>query len=296
MQKHPEQYVPDPTKSDAPGTSPSEISSAHRLNFKRFRPRSLFLAGLAALTVLIVALLYQAMGKDAAQALTQRDIDAAVARSLARATPQPSIASQAYEVIRPSVVRVSVTLPSSSREPDSGGIGAGVVIDSDGIVLTNLHVVQGATSIQLTYADGTQSRAAIIASDPGNDLAVLQAEIIPDDMVPATLTSSATLNVGDEVVAVGNPFGLPTSVTSGVVSGLGRVYTPPEGGDTLDNLIQFDAAVNPGNSGGPLVNRNGEVVGIVTGLVNPTSARVFVGLGFAVPIEAAAAAAGPPWY
>ncbi len=291
MQKHPEQYA-----SDVPQGVPlpaDKIPSSKRLQKIYSRFKGVFLVGFGILSAFAALLLYQTIAPNSSRSLTQRDLAAAIER-LASAPPEPSIAAQAYAVIRPSVVRVVVTLASSTREPD--GVGTGVIIDAEGIILTNLHVVRDATMIQITFADGTISRARIIASDPGNDLAVLQADILPENIVPATLTSSATLNVGDEVVAVGNPFGLPTSVTSGVVSGLGRAYTPPEGGDTLDNLIQFDAAVNPGNSGGPLVNRNGEVVGIVTGLVNPTSARVFVGLGFAVPIEAAAAAAGPPWY
>lgn len=293
MQKHPEQYAPDKTQN-AGVTQVPRATAFQRLRNGYVSFRGAFLVGLGILSTLAALLLYQTVSPDSPETLTQRDIDTAVKRSLAAAPPEPSIAAQAYAVIRPSVVRVAVTLPAPSRQTEDG-IGTGVVIDADGIILTNLHVVRDATSIRVTFADGSQSRATIVANDPANDLAVLQAEIVPDDIVPATLTSSATLNVGDEVVAVGNPFELPTSVTSGVVSGLGRVYTPPEGGETLDNLIQFDAAVNPGNSGGPLVNRNGEVVGIVTGLVNPTSARVFVGLGFAVPIEAAAAA-GPPWY
>ena len=293
MQKLPEQYTSDTIENaKQPKNRLPVLKKLHRL-YSRFT--SAFLIGLGILSAFITLFLYETIRPDSSRSVSERDINAAVERSLASIPPQPSMASQAYAIIRPSVVRIVVTLPASSREPE-GGIGTGVVIDADGIVLTNLHVVRDATSILLTFADGTESRARIVASDPGKDLAVLQAELVPDDLVPATLTSSATLNVGDEVVAVGNPFGLPSSVTAGVVSGLGRVYSPPSGGETLSNLIQFDAAVNPGNSGGPLVNRNGEVVGIVTGLVNPTSARVFVGVGFAVPIEAAAAAAGPPWY
>lgn len=123
---------------------------------------------------------------------------------------------------------------------------------------------------------------------------MLQPEVIPDDLVPATLASSAMLHVGDEVVAVGSPFGITDSLSSGVVSGLGRSFQSPDTGQELNNLIQFDAAVNPGNSGGPLVDRNGEVVGIVTALLNPTGENVFIGIGFAVTIETAAGAAGAP--
>ena len=110
------------------------------------------------------------------------------------------------------------------------------------------------------------------------------------------MAGSGSLHVGDEVFPVGNPFGVSNSLTAGVVSGLGRSYKSPETGETLSNLIQFDAAVNPGNSGGPLLNRDGEVVGIVTGLLNPTQDDFFIGIGFAVPIETAAGALGPPPY
>jgi S1-C subfamily serine protease len=123
---------------------------------------------------------------------------------------------------------------------------------------------------------------------------VLQAQTIPDDLFAATMRSTADLALGDQVVAVGFPFGIGPSVTAGVVSGLRREFRSPEGKRVLTNLIQFDAAVNPGNSGGPLVTLDGEVVGIVTGILNPTDQRFFVGIGFAVPIENAAAAAGIP--
>ena len=127
---------------------------------------------------------------------------------------------------------------------------------------------------------------------PEHDLAVLQAQTIPDDLVAATMRSTADLAPGDRVVAVGFPFGIGPSVSAGVVSGLRREYRSPEGKRVLTNLIQFDAAANPGNSGGALVTAEGEVVGIVTGLLNPTEQRVFIGIGFAVPIESAAGAVG----
>ncbi|HXR58420.1 MAG TPA: trypsin-like peptidase domain-containing protein, partial [Burkholderiales bacterium] len=129
---------------------------------------------------------------------------------------------------------------------------------------------------------------------PEDDLAVLQAHAVPDDLQAATIQSTSGLALGDHVTAVGFPFGIGPSVSSGVVSGLARDYRSPEGKRQLTNLIQFDAAVNPGNSGGALVNSTGEVVGIVTGLMNPTGQRVFIGLGFAVPIENAAMAVGLP--
>ena len=178
------------------------------------------------------------------------------------------------------------------RKRRSGGVGTGVVIVDKGIILTNLHVVAGAHKIMITFFDGFEAEAVIIGTRPEHDLAVLQAKAVPDDMVAATLRSTADLQIGDHVVAVGFPFGIGPSASAGVVSGLKREYQSPEGKRILTNLIQFDAAANPGNSGGPLVTADGEVVGIVTGILNPTSQRVFIGIGFAVPIENAAAAVG----
>jgi len=171
------------------------------------------------------------------------------------------------------------------------GIGTGVVIVSTGVILTNLHVIDGADAIEVTFADGTESPADVVSTQPENDLAVLKARTVPDDLPAATLRSTADLSVGDEVVAVGFPFGIGPSASSGIVSGLRREYRS-EGNRVLTNLIQFDAAANPGNSGGPLVTADGEVVGIVTGIFNPTDQRVFIGIGFAVPIENAASAVG----
>ncbi len=174
----------------------------------------------------------------------------------------------------------------------SSGVGTGVVIVDKGVILTNLHVVLGAEKVKVRFFDGMEAEAEVVGMRPEHDLAVLQAKAIPDDLQAAALRSTADLQVGDQVVAVGFPFGIGPSASAGVVSGLKREYTSPEGKRVLTNLIQFDAAANPGNSGGPLVTADGEVVGIVTGILNPTRQRVFIGIGFAVPIENAAAAAG----
>jgi S1-C subfamily serine protease len=132
----------------------------------------------------------------------------------------------------------------------------------------------------------------VLRRQPENDLAVIQALSIPDDLVPATLRSTQGLAVGDKVVAVGFPFNIGPSASSGIVSGLKRTYMSPRDNEILRNLIQFDAAANPGNSGGPLITMSGEVVGIVTAILSPHEQGSFVGIGFAVPIEIAAAAAG----
>jgi S1-C subfamily serine protease len=180
------------------------------------------------------------------------------------------------------------------EEPDERGVGSGVVIVDNGTILTNLHVVYGARRVKVTFADGLEADADIIGLQPEHDLAVLRARKIPDDLQAATMRSTGDLAPGDRVTAVGFPFGIGPSVSHGVVSGLKREFRSPEGKRILTNLIQFDAAANPGNSGGPLVTDDGEVVGIVTAIYNPTSERFFVGIGFAVPIENAAQAAGMP--
>jgi S1-C subfamily serine protease len=228
----------------------------------------------------------------AAAPLSQKDIDAAVLHTLEN-VPLPSPAAKAYAAVQRSVVRVR---GRASDEREDGyqteGVGSGVVIVDTGIILTNLHVVSGADQVQVEFFDGFESEATVVGVRPEHDLAVLQAKKLPDDLVPATMRSTADLAPGDAVVAVGFPFGIGPSVSSGVVSGLQREYRSPQGKRQLTNLIQFDAAANPGNSGGPLVTAEGEVVGIVTAILNPTDQHVFIGIGFAVPIENAAAAAG----
>lgn len=223
--------------------------------------------------------------------LTQDDINAAVLKTL-DTTQLPSAAARAYETILPSVVRVVGLGKDKDGKEGERSVGTGVVIVDKGIILTNLHVVRGAESIKITFADGLETTATITGVQPENDLAVLQAQKIPDDMIAATMRSTADLRPGDQVMAVGFPFGIGPSASSGIVSGLKRSFRSPEGQQEMSNLIQFDAAANPGNSGGPLVTMDGEVVGIVTAIYNPNKQRTFVGIGFAVPIENAAAAAG----
>lgn len=176
----------------------------------------------------------------------------------------------------------------------STSTGSGVVIIDNGTILTNLHVVQGSKKLRVTFADGFESDAMVVGVEPEHDLAVLRAKSIPDDLQAATMRSASDLQAGDQVIAVGYPFGIGPSVSAGVVSGLKRDFRSPQGQRLLNNLIQFDAAANPGNSGGPLVTMDGSVVGIVTAILNPTEHRTFIGIGFAVPIDSAANAAGMP--
>ena len=232
--------------------------------------------------------------------LTMEQIDTAMRQSI-EDRPLISAASRAYESIIPSVVRVVGLMTEGDDGSDDRehgtverGVGSGVVIIDNGTILTNLHVVNGAKKIRVTFFDGSQSEAVVLNTQPENDLAVLRARTIPDDLEAATMRSTSDLSPGDEVIAVGYPFGIGPSVSSGIVSGLKRQFRSPDGQQMLTNLIQFDAAANPGNSGGPLVTMDGEVVGIVTAILNPNRQRVFIGIGFAMPIENAAAAAGMP--
>jgi S1-C subfamily serine protease len=238
------------------------------------------------------------------RAITQDDIDAAVRHSLEK-EPLPSPYAKAAEAIAPSVVRVIGLMDEKDNGEDTAemnaekkamdrSLGTGVVILDNGTILTNLHVVYGARRVKVRFHNGHESEAQLINIQPENDLAVLKAQSLPDDLEAATMRSTSDLRPGDQVVAVGHPFGIGPSTSAGVVSGLRREFRDPEGKKMLTNLIQFDAAANPGNSGGPLVTMDGHVVGIVTAILNPTEARTFIGIGFAVPIENAASAVGMP--
>ena len=224
--------------------------------------------------------------------LTPADVDKAVQHGLQQAQEQqrntPPDATIADRTITPSLVVVT------AQRADPGNIdtrlGSGVVINAAGSVLTALHVVDGATRIQLGFADGSTAGATVLVTKPESDIAVLAPDRLPDLVVPAVMAGPSP--VGDAVYAVGNPLGLTHSLTAGVVSATDRSI--PTGRGQLSGLIQFDAAVNPGNSGGPLLNRAGQVVGIVTALANPANQDFFVGIGFAVPIATAGGAAGGP--
>jgi S1-C subfamily serine protease len=271
---------------------PNRLPRSRWRNFyPRYEPRLLWLAAGGLLTVL---LLFTHAAMTPPREITQEDIRAAVLHTLETNT-LPSPVAKAHELVRSSIVRVNGWGVDDQADEDSDkSVGTGVVIVDKGTIFTNLHVVLGAKRVQVVFADGLKSDATIVGMQPEHDLAVLQAETIPDDLIAATMRSTADLALGDQVVAVGFPFGIGPSVTAGVVSGLRREFRSPEGKRLLTNLIQFDAAVNPGSSGGPLVTTGGEVVGIVTAILNPTDQRFFVGIGFAVPIENAAAAAGLP--
>lgn len=205
------------------------------------------------------------------------------------ASPEPTVPpslspAEIFSAVAPSVVAIQANGPRPSS-------GTGVVANADGIILTAFHVVKDATAIEVIFADGTRSAATVAGSDPANDIAALTAATAPAVLVPAVLGNAGRLAVGDDIVAIGNPLGLTFSTTAGVVSGLNRAAAGRDGGQ-IAGLIQFDAAVNPGSSGGPLINARGETVAIVVSLANPTAAGTFIGIGFAVPIGTALAAGG----
>ena len=249
----------------------------------RERPALLSFVALGAVALLLALMLWRIFYTDGQQ-LPFVDVEAAIAEVLDSQTPSPVTSVQVYQAILPSLVVVQT---ENAGEGSKFGIGSGVVINSAADVLTALHIIEGSTEVQLGFADGTRTSATVANVDPERDIAVLTPAALPNLIVPATIGSPSAMRVGDEVFAVGNPLGLVGSLSAGVVSGFDRESTPPGREDPLRGLIQFDAAVNPGNSGGPLLDRRGQVVGIVTGLINPTEQDVFIGIGFAVPIDAA---------
>jgi S1-C subfamily serine protease len=186
------------------------------------------------------------------------------------------------DVVRPSVVRIEA-LNSGGL---GGGVGSGIVLDKDGHILTNNHVVGVNTTLTVVLHDGTNAPATLVGRDVGNDLAVIKTDLPADKLVPAKLGNSDNVRLGEVVVAVGNPFQIDGTVTEGIVSGLGRSLEGT-GGRQMRQLIQSDAAINPGNSGGGLFNAQGEVIGITSAIENPTNDRVFIGIGYAVPINTA---------
>jgi S1-C subfamily serine protease len=283
--------LPDPPGDPAvPATDPpADPPPGRRAALRRDRVVP-FLAGLAAmlLVVLVVAAL-----RPAPDAVTPAELDQAIEAALASQTPDPPIAPQVYAAIRPSVVVIHAT-GTDEAGAEQARDGTGVVVSLDGDILTALHVVETAISIEVVFADGSRSPAEIVSSDAAQDIAVLSAGGLPAAIPPAVLGSPASLRIGSEAYIVGNPFGLTGSMSAGVVSGLDRSFRDPDTDRVHEGLIQVDAAVNPGNSGGPLVDRAGRVVGIVTALVNPTDQDVYIGIGLAGPIDVAAGGAGLP--
>jgi S1-C subfamily serine protease len=269
--------------------------------------------------VLVALVLYGQLAPRTAP-LTTEDVDQRVASVLSSQVPPPPFSAIAFAAVAPSLVLIESHIGPSAFETDppdplgppdpfgtteptgpepgetQGELGTGVVVTADGSILTALHVVQDADAITLTFMDGSTSAAWVAEEDPAKDIALIMADALPPDVLPATL-GNPRLPVGSEAYVVGNPYGLFGSLSAGVISGRGRSFQQPGTDITITDLIQIDAAVNPGNSGGPLLNRVGHVVGIVIALINPTRDETFIGIGLAVPIDTAATGAGdmPPY-
>jgi len=275
--------------SEESSVSRSELWQARLQRVRAFvRSVALFAAGvLAALGAL---LLYNILFPGPPP-LTTGDVSKSIAQAMASATPPPAFSERVYQIIRPSLVLIQTKSTNAAGEEDDS-LGSGVVIDDGGDIMTALHVVSGASEIEVTFADGTQSSAEVKIQQPENDIAVLQPSQLPKLLVPAVLGNPNRMRVGDEAYAVGNPFGLYSSMSAGVISGFDRTFQTPHSDLKMQGLIQIDTAVNPGNSGGPLLNRDGQVIAIVIGLTNPTDATFFIGIGFAMPISTALSAFG----
>ena len=277
------------TNEPAPQTQSTARQSELRARLRRSTP---FVLGVL---VTLVAVLGWSLFAPSRPPLTQGDVDTTVKDAIASITPPPAFSQLAYGAVARSLVMVEASRPSAAK-PDDGDIGSGVIVNIRGDILTALHVVANASSIQVTFADGTRSAAEIISQKDDSDIAVLSAQNPPQQIVPAVLGNPAAAQPGAEAFAVGSPFGLGGSISAGVISAVDRSFQPRGTSTVLHGLIQIDAAVNPGNSGGPLLDRYGRVIGIVTALINPTEDDVFIGIGLAVPIDVAGGAAGAPSY
>jgi putative serine protease PepD len=252
-----------------------------------------FLVGLVLLTLVAVSVSTMAACTSANSSADQTAAPTAQSQSTpstnSSSSSDPTDVSSLYDSVRPSVVRI--TSISSTRTAfgtqQSEGLGSGIILDTSGNILTNYHVVENATELEVTLGDQASASATVVGTDPTGDLAVIKADF-PSDITlsPANLGDSDQIKVGESVIAIGNPFGLDGTVTEGIISGLDRTLSEQQN-RPLREMIQTDAAINPGNSGGPLVDFNGDVIGINTAIENPSGTDTFSGIGYAIPINIA---------
>jgi putative serine protease PepD len=297
----PYSYGPPPTPSQRPGTAPNGAgpfgTGSDTGTHDRRPPRRGVWVAAAALVAGAIggvggAAGYSAISDDPSTPVRDALTAPVVETGNTSSSGARSVESVAATVL-PSVVKISVSSASAA------GSGSGIVLTSDGLILTNNHVAEIAAdggNMAVSFNDGTDTPAHIVGRDPLTDLAVIQAEGV-SGLTPATLGSSSNLKVGEQVVAIGSPFGLDSTVTSGIVSALNRPVDASDnapstaGSDSIFAGIQTDAAINPGNSGGALVNMQGQVIGINSAIYSPTSGDTSqggsVGLGFAIPINEA---------
>jgi S1-C subfamily serine protease len=268
-----------------------------------------------ATALLVVALVTAGCGVSLGQPSLQAVSNAAAAPPAATvAAPVPAasgpdvqteILTSVYQRVNPSVVNISITkdvssssafpFPFNNNNPNSRtrpfveqGLGSGFVYDMQGHIITNNHVVDGAKTVEVTFADDVTVPATVVGTDPGSDLAVVQVKVDPSELHPVTLGNSDQLQVGQRAIAIGNPFGLEGSLTAGIISGMGRTLPASNSDFVIPNIIQTDAPINPGNSGGPLLNDQGEVIGVNSAIVPSTNANGqsgFLGIGFAIPVN-----------
>src|SRR5947199_4673676 len=214
-------------------------------------------------------------------------------RNIALATPQSSL-TQIFKQVENSVVQITSRVSNSNLQiiingnplgAQSTRLGSGFVYDKQGHIITNNHVIDGANTADVTFVDGNTYRAKVIGKDPSSDIAVLQItdNFSPENLVPLAIVNSSSLQVGQQVIAIGNPFGLSDTMTTGIVSQVGRLLPNPASGFSIPSGIQTDAPINPGNSGGPLLDMQGHAIGINTAINSATGQ--FSGIGFAVPSD-----------
>ena len=225
---------------------------------------------------------FAALDSERGATTTIQEVAAAAPQPVASTSESLSV-SEVYEKAYKSVVEITTTLSQSSPmggEQQGSGQGSGFVFDAQGHVVTNHHVVDGAQSVSVRFWDGSTYDATVVGTDPSTDLAVIKVDAPADVLAPLALGDSGSLSVGESVVALGSPFGLEGTLTSGIVSALNREMTSPNN-FTISNSIQTDAAINHGNSGGPLLNAAGEVVGVNTQIKSESGGSD--GIGFAIP-------------